>query len=428
MQLYYKFTCENIRKHYIIRGIKSVPKWEPIDHRSMENRRIVPMAQERIAAIVGVAESDLGDARGKNELQLQAQAAKLALEDAGFTKDDVEALFTTAHWGEGKFPQLMLAEYLGIKPKYYGGTNIGGSSFESHVIQAWAGIKAGLFDVALITYGSTARSNRKNAPLNRANPVTSLVSQYEEPFGIPSPIGYYAMAAKRHMHLYGTTSEQLAEIAVATRKWAMLNEKAFMREPLTIEDVLNSRMIADPLHLYDCCLVTDGGGAVVVASAKAARNAKKRPVWILGHGEKVTHYTPTYMEDLTVTPAKESGRQAMEMAGITHDEIDVVELYDSFTITVLLTLESLGFCKPGEGGDFVSGQRTAPGGDFPLNTSGGGLSYCHPGMFGIFLLIEATRQLRGECGARQVPDAKIALVNGTGGMLSSTSTVILGRD
>jgi len=377
------------------------------------------MKSERVAAIVGAAEADLGKLPGSNVLQLQAQAAKRALDDAGFTKDDVEALFTAGNWAQ--FPNLMLGEYLGISPKYTDSTNIGGSSFESHVAHAVTGIKAGLFDVALITYGST----------NRTNPypfLKELTLRYEEPFGFPTPVGHYAMAAMRHMHQYGTTSEHLAEIAVATRKWALLNEKAQMKKPLTIDDVLNSPMIAEPLHLLDCCLVNDGGGAVVVASARAAARARKKPVWILGHGETHTHNSVAQMPDLTVTGARESGKRAMEMAGITHDEIDVVEVYDSFTITVLLTLESLGFCKPGEGGDFISGQRTAPGGSFPLNTNGGGLSYCHPGMYGIFLIIEATQQLRGESGARQVQDAKIALVNGTGGTLSSTSTLILGRD
>jgi len=377
------------------------------------------MKSERIAAVVGVAEADLGKLPGSNVLQLQAQAAKRALDDAGFTKDDVEALFTAGNWAQ--FPNLMLGEYLGISPKYTDSTNIGGSSFESHVAHAVAGIKAGLFNVALITYGSTNRTNRY--PF-----LKELTLTYEEPFGFPTPVGHYAMAAMRHMHQYGTTSEHLAEIAVATRKWAMLNEKAQMQKPLTIDDVLNSPMIAEPLHLLDCCLVNDGGGAIVVASAEAAARAKNRPVWILGHGETHTHNSVAQMPDLTVTGARESGKRAMEMAGVTHDEIDIVQVYDSFTITVLLTLESLGFCKPGEGGDFVSNQRTAPGGSFPLNTNGGGLSYCHPGMYGIFLIIEATQQLRGECGARQVEDAKIALVNGTGGTLSSTSTLILGRD
>ncbi|SDH24937.1 Acetyl-CoA acetyltransferase [Alteribacillus persepolensis] len=377
------------------------------------------MSSKRHAAVVGVAESDLGEAHGKNVLMLQAQAAKAALDEAGFTKDDVDALFTTGSWAH--FPQLMLGEYLGIQPTYTGGTNIGGSSFESHAAHAVAAIKAGLIDVALITYGSTNRTNGSPSP-------TTLTQKYEEPFGIPSPAGHYAMAAMRHMHQYGTTSEQLAEIAVATRKWANLNEKAFKRDLITIEDVLESPMISEPLHLLDCCLITDGGGAVVIASKEAAQAAKKKPVWILGHGETHTHNSVTHMDDLTVTGAKQSGKQAMGMAGVTHNDIDVVEVYDSFTITVLLTLEALGFCKPGEGGDFVSGQRTAPGGSFPLNTNGGGLSYCHPGMFGIFLIIEAVRQLRGECEDRQVEDANIALVNGTGGTLSSTSTLVLGRD
>lgn len=379
------------------------------------------MKSERVAAIVGVAESDIGKTPNKNVLQLQAQAAKLALEDAGLTKNDVDALFTAGNWAWA--PNLMLAEYLGIQPKFTDSTNIGGSSFEAHVGHAAAGIKAGLFDVALITYGSTNRSKP-----SRPNHQSPLTAQYELPYGLPTPVGAYALAAMRHMHQYGTTSEQLAEIAVATRKWAMLNEKAYMKEPIEIEDVLNSRLIAEPLHLLDCCLVSDGGGAVVVASKSVASKLNKNPVWILGHGESHSHNTIANMPDLTMTSARESGKAAFEMAGITHDEIDVAQIYDSFTITVLLTLEALGFCKPGEGGQFVSNQRTAPGGDFPMNTNGGGLSYCHPGMYGIFLLIEAVRQLRAECGPRQVEDAKIALVHGTGGVLSSTSTVILGRD
>ncbi|GMA63760.1 acetyl-CoA acetyltransferase [Alicyclobacillus fastidiosus] len=381
------------------------------------------MTSDRIAAIVGVAESDLGYTPGKTVLQLQAQAAKAALAEAGFTKDDVDAVFTAGNWAWA--PNLMLAEYLGIQPKFTDGTNIGGSSFEAHVGHAMAGIKAGLFDVALITYGSTQKSNRGRMAMS---PYVTLTEQFERWCGLPTPVGAYAMAAMRHMHQYGTTSEQLAEIAVATRKWATMNEKAMMRDPITIDDVLNSRWIAEPLHLLDCCLVTDGGGAVVVASKQAAARAKTKPVWILGHGETHTHNSIVNMPDLTVTGARESGRKAFEMAGIGHHEIDVAEIYDSFTITVLLTLEALGFCQFGEGGAFVSGGRTAPGGDFPMNTNGGGLSYCHPGMYGIYLLIEAARQLRGECGDRQVADAKIALVNGTGGVLSSTSTVILGRD
>ncbi len=376
------------------------------------------------AAIVGVAESDLGRTPDKTVLQLQHQAARAALEDAGLGFGDVDALFCAGNWSWA--PNLMLAEYVGIRPKYTDSTNIGGSSFEAHMGHAMAGIKAGLFEVALITYGSTQRSDRSR---NRGGYTFKLTEQYEPPFGLPMPVGAYALAATRHMYEYGTTSEQLAEVAVATRKWAAMNEKAMLREPITIEDVLNSRWVAEPLHLLDCCLVTDGGGAVVVTTAERARNARKTPVWVLGHGEAHTHNAIANMPDLaTHQAAVASGRDAFAMAGLTPAEIDVAEIYDSFTITVIMTLEALGFCGRGEGGAFVSGQRTAPGGPFPMNTSGGGLSYCHPGMYGIFLLIEATRQLRGECGPRQVEDARIALAHGTCGVLSSGATVILGKD
>jgi acetyl-CoA acetyltransferase len=376
------------------------------------------------AAIVGVAESDLGRTPDKTVLQLQHQAARAALDDAGLHFHDVDALFCAGGWAWS--PNLMLAEYLGIQPKYTDTTNIGGSSFVAHVGHAVAGIEAGLFDVALIVYGSTQRSDRSR---NRAPYAIKLTEQYELPFGLPQPVGAYALAAMRHMHEYGTSSEQMAEVAVATRKWATLNEKAMMRDPITIEDVLRSRWIAEPLHLLDCCLVTDGGGAVVVASAERARDRPKAPIWILGHGEAHTHNSIANMPDLaTHQAAVASGRTAFAQAGLTPAEIDVTEIYDSFTITVLMTLEALGFCRRGEGGVFVSGQRTAPGGAFPLNTNGGGLSYCHPGMYGIFVLIEAVRQLRGECGARQVEGVRTALAHGTGGVLSSAATVILGKD
>ncbi|HLB28326.1 MAG TPA: thiolase family protein, partial [Dehalococcoidales bacterium] len=209
-----------------------------------------------------------------------------------------------------------------------------------------------------------------------------------------------------------------------------LNPKALMRDkgPITVQDVLKSPMISYPLHMLDCCLVTDAGGAVIVTTPERARNLKKKPVWILGYGERFTHNSITYMPDITVTPAVEAGKAALKMAGVTHKDIDFLQTYDSFTITTLLAIEDLGFCKKGEGGAFVSNQRTAPGGAFPVNTSGGGLSYTHPGMFGIFLLIEATRQLRGECGERQVKNAEIGIANGMGGLLSSAATVILGRD
>ena len=376
------------------------------------------------AAIVGVAESDLGYTPDKTVLQLQHQAASAALADAGLRFGDVDALFCAGGWAWA--PNLMLAEYLGIRPKYTDSTNIGGSSFEAHLGHAVAGIEAGLFEVALITYGSTQRSERSRG---RVGTAFKLTEQFEPPFGLPTPVGAYALAATRHMYEYGTTSEQLAEVAVATRKWSTMNEKSFMRDPITIEDVLQSRWVAEPLHLLDCCLVTDGGGAVVVTTAERAGNTRKAPVWVLGHGEAHTHHTIANMPDLaTHQAAVSSGRDAFAMAGLTPADIDVAEIYDSFTITVVMTLEALGFCGRGEGGAFVSGQRTAPGGPFPMNTNGGGLSFCHPGMYGIFLLIEATRQLRGECGPRQVEDARIALAHGTGGVLSSGATVILGKE
>jgi acetyl-CoA acetyltransferase len=379
----------------------------------------------RPAAIVGVAESDLGIVGSKTVLQLQAQAAKAALEEAGLTMKDVDAIYTAGgDWGWA--PSMLLAEYLGIKAAVTDSTNIGGSSFEAHVGHAASMIALGHCEVALITYGSTQRSNASRN-LGRPGPAP-YTEQFERPYGLPTPVGAYALAAMRHMHEYGTTSEQLAEVAVATRKWASLNPKAYKRDPITIQDVLGSRWIAEPLHLLDCCLVTDGGGAVVVTSLDRGRNLAKAPIRVLGHAETHTHNSISNMPDLTRTGAATTGPKAMGMAGVKHADIDVVEIYDSFTITVLLTLEALGFCDRGESGAFVSGQRTAPGGDFPLNTNGGGLSYCHPGMYGIFLLIEAVRQLRGECNVRQVPDARLALVHGTGGVLSSAATCILGRD
>lgn len=388
------------------------------------------MSINKAAAIVGVGDIELQNGKvkeGLSVMQVQAIVAKRALEDAGLTLKDVDGLFTSGFWGipgNGTFPTLALAEYLGIEPKYTDSTQIGGSSFESHVGHAAAAIKAGLCEVALIVYGSTQRSEPRNPGFVQPRDI----SQYETPYGLPLPIGAYAMAAHRHMYEYGTTSEQLAEIAVATRKWAQLNPAATMREPITIEDVLHSPLIADPLHRLDCCLVTDGGGAIVLVSPERAKKCKKKPIWVLGQGETHSHMNISSMPDLTVTSAAASGKTAFEMAGVSHEDIDVVEIYDSFTITVLLTLESLGFCKRGEGGAFVANQRTAPGGSFPLNTNGGGLSYAHPGMYGIFLLIEAVRQLRHECGQRQVEDAKLALVAGTGAYLSSTSVCILGRD
>lgn len=386
------------------------------------------MHKERKVAIVGAEEADeIGIVPGKSALMLQAEAARNALRDAGLSFADVDGVFTTG-FGTGWAPSMSFAEYVGIVPRYTDSTATGGSAFVIMVEHALAALELGLCNVALIVHGENGYSGRHLPRPSRVPDPWTPAGQFEAPFGAGGPAGMYAMAAMRHMAVYGTTSEQLAEVAVSTRRWAQLNPKALKREPLTVADVLASRWIAYPLHLLDCCLVTDAGGAVVLTTAVRARDCRKPPVWVLGTGEAHTHNSLLGMPDLTVSPARISGELALTRAGVSRDEIDLLEIYDSFTYTVIVTLESLGFCGPGEGGPFVENGRLGPGGALPTNTSGGGLSYTHSGMFGIFLLIEAVRQLRGECGARQVPNARLALCNGTGGFLSSSGTVILGRD
>ena len=387
------------------------------------------MTLKNKVAIVGADETDdIGIVPDMTPIMMHAQAARNALRDAGIDKSAVDGVFTA---GVGGMASTQLSEYLGIVPKYTDSTMTGGSSFVIHVEHAAAAIAAGLCSVALITHGETgfsARNRRGQRGGGFMFDATLPGAQFEAPFGVGGAPSTYAMAAMRHMHEYGTTSEQLAEVAVATRKWAQLNPRAFMRDDLSIEDVLASRWVSYPFHIYDCCLVTDAGGAVVVVGADRAREFKRKPVWVLGSGEASTHQSLLGMDDVTRTPARYSGKAAFDMAGVSHADIDVVEVYDSFTYTAMVTLEELGFCAKGEGGPFVANQRTAPGGDFPMNTNGGGLSYTHPGMYGMFILIEAVRQLRGKCGARQVAGAKLALVNATGGMLSATGTLILGAD
>ena len=383
--------------------------------------------------IVGVADEPLVNgkvARAGSPLQIQARCAKAALQQAGLDLGDVDGLFTAGMWGVpgvGQLPTVTLAEYLGIRPTLHDGTNIGGSAFEAHVAHAALAIETGKCNVALIVYGSAQRSEMSR---NLAGRPASLTMQFETPWGLPTPVGGYALAAMRHMHDYGTRPEDLAEIAVAARKWASLNPAATRREPVTVDDVLAAQRISTPLGLLDCCLVTDGGGAIVMTRASNARGAKLKPIHIRGYGQAATHWTIAAMPDLSsLTAAEIAGRRAFEMAGVSHDDIDLVEIYDSFTITTLMTLEALGFCKRGEGRDFVGKGRIAPGGAFPLNTNGGGLSYAHPGMYGIFLLIEAVRQMRGEVEPeRQVQNVRTALVHGTGGTLSSGATCILSVD
>jgi acetyl-CoA acetyltransferase len=374
-------------------------------------------------AIVGVAESDeLGRLPHKSSLQLHMEATHNALADAGLKKSDVDAVFTSGRNTANDVP-----EYLGIRPRFVGGTQVGGCSFILHVEHAMAAINAGLCEVALITHGESGAS-RVAMPAPRWGD-DSVNSQFELPYATAGPATGYGFLATRHMHEFGTTKQQMAEVAVATRKWAALNPRAFLRDPITVDDVLASRLISWPFNLLDCCLVTDAGGAAIVTSAERARDCAKPPVYVLGTGECVTHQMVSQMPSFAAWDAAAvAGERAFRMAGVRHADIDVAQFYDAFTIVPILALEALGFCKPGEGGPFVSGQRTAPDGAFPMNTNGGGLSYTHTGMYGIFTIIEAVRQLRGECGPRQVAGATTAICHGTGGVWSASATMIVSTE
>lgn len=378
-----------------------------------------PVLERGACAIVGAAESDLGHvAAGMSPLDLMGQATLRALAQSRLSLRNIDAVFATT--SQSRMPTLALCEYLGINPRYQDATNIGGSSFMSMVAHAQLAIQSGQCNVALIAYGSTQRSR------GRANVAAADVNPYEDPYRPIYTASSYALAASRHMHEFGTTREQLASIAVAARQWAMRNPSAWERAPLTIEDVLTSRMVSHPLTVRDCCLVTDGGGALILTSAARARDVCDSPAYVLGTGEHLSHYSISAMPDLTTTGAVHSGAQAYAMAQLSPDEIDVVQLYDAFTITALLFLEDLGFCKKGEGGSFAADGHIAPGGSLPVNTNGGGLSYCHPGMYGVLGLIEAVRQVTKQAGERQIPRCETALAHGNGGTLSSQSTVILG--
>ena len=374
-------------------------------------------------AVAGVYEHPLRWAPHKTQYQIMAESARGALDDAGLSIKDVDGLFTSGVSGMGI---VSLAEHLNLNPDFLDSNSIGGSSFVSHTAHAAAAIAAGYCNVALILYGSKWSSDRFAIGTGGAGGGDPS-EQFENCYG-PTTVGDYALTAQRHMHEFGTTSEQLAEIAVTMRRHASMNPLAKFRDPITVEDVLSSRVVSSPLHLLDCCMISDGGGAVVVTSAERARDLKKKPVHLLGAAETCYH-TSAGVRDLTNAAAKQSGPKALERAGVAHKDINMAMIYDSFTITVLVTLESLGFCKKGEGGAFVQNGRIGLGGALPINTDGGGLSSNHPGMRGIFLVIEATKQLRGECGDRQVKDCKIAMVHGTGGTLGlrhSGASLVLG--
>lgn len=370
-------------------------------------------------AIVGASLGVPGPRPGLSALDIMAEAVTGALGEAGLRLTDVDGLFVGSAYHY--LSTLSAAEYLGIQPRFSDNNMVGGSSFVAHLLTATMALVTGQCNVALICYGSNqATGHGKLKSMSEAQ-------KYEMPFGPRYPISSYALAAARHMHQYGTTRRDLAEVAVAARQWAQRNPQAQEQDPLTIDDVLASRMVSDPLSLLDCCLVTDGGGALVLVRAERAGDFPKPPVYVLGAAAAHWHRQISCMPDLTITAAAESGPRAMAMAGITHQDVDVVELYDAFTINTLLFLEDLGFCAKGDAGAFVQGGGIAPGGHLAVNTNGGGLSCCHPGMYGIFLLVEAVRQLRGELAQRQIEGAQIALCHGNGGVLSSQVTAVLGN-
>ncbi len=369
-------------------------------------------------AIVGAATYGIGEAPGFDSIDLAAHAAIKALKAANLTPQDVDGLFVCLP--QDFLSGLSLSEYLGIHPKVTDNNRTGGSAFLTHIIWAALALASGQCNVALVAYGSNQRSAAGKL-------VSSMKQPYlEAPYRPVMPVSAYALAASRHMHQYGTTREQLAAVAVAARQWAQKNPDAFMRGDLSVQDVLGARMVADPLTVRDCCLVTDGAAAIVMTRADRARDLASIPAYLLGAAAATTHINIASMPDLTVTAAVDSGARAFAQAGYKPSDIDVVELYDAFTINTILFLEDLGFCPKGEGGRFVEGGRIAPGGALPVNTNGGGLSCVHPGMYGLFTVVEAVQQLMNQADQRQVPGAKLALAHGNGGVLSSQVTAIFG--
>jgi acetyl-CoA acetyltransferase len=369
-------------------------------------------------AIIGAAETDkVGVIPEITQLGLHAQAARNAIRDAGIDKSQIDGI---ACAGESV---VAVADYLDIQPRYIDGTSIGGSSFMIHVAHAVLALEAGYCNYVLITHGESGRSNVGRAGWGGGS--ATLTGQFELPYGTFGPPNTFTVPIVAHMTKYGTTEEQIASVAVATRAWAAKNPRAMMRDPITVEDVLNSRLIAWPVHLLECCLVTDGGGALILTTAERARDFRKPPVYVLGTGEGAENMMISSMHDFTESLAfKNSATRAFEQAGIERGDVDHLMLYDAFAHTPMYGLEALGFVKPGESGPFFAEMRSAPGGDLPINTNGGGLSYTHTGMYGMFALQESVRQLRGEAAA-QLPDVKVSIAHGPAGFFAGAGTVIM---
>ena len=373
--------------------------------------------KQNSVAVVGAAETtDLGKIPGMSQIMLHADAALNAMEDAGLKPSDIDGVATAGEW------PTSIAHYLGITPKWVDGTLVGGCSFMMHVRHAAAAINEGLCETVLITHGESGRSRVGVPP--RGMETSSLAGQFEVPFGVMGPPSMFTIPVLRYLKEYDLSVEDLATVSVIQREWAAKNPRASFKDPLTVEDVLGSAMIAWPFTKLMCCLVTDGGGAIILTSAERAKDFPQKPVYILGTGESVETPMISQMEDFCSSKAfRVSGAKAFEEAGISHDEVDHLMIYDAFAHLPLYGLEDLGFCKPGEAAAFIRERNTAPGGKLPLNTTGGGLSYMHSGMYGMYALQESIRQMRGTAAA-QIDGAKISVSHGVGGMFGASGTVI----
>jgi acetyl-CoA acetyltransferase len=379
-------------------------------------------------AIVGVADTEVGVLPGRTPMEMGVEAALAAIADAGLEKNDVDGLVTCNAMAQPMmYHAEATAEYLQIFPRYCIAAGAGGGTTFSIIHHAASAIATGMADVVVVAMADAMRSGltRDQAMMVQAS---TGHPEFEQPYG-PTVPAYYALIAQAHMAEFGTTQEQFAGIAVACRAHAARNPAAQMRDLISVEDVLESRMIADPLHLLDCSLVSDGGSAIVLTSSERAADMKQTPIYLLGAGEGHSHEHISAARNLTTSAAKEAGQRAFEMSGLRPTDMDFAQLYDCFTPTVLVELEDLGFCEKGEGGAFVESGALLPGGSLPVNTHGGLLSHSHPGNPGsMFALTESVWQLRGEASGRQVADSKNALVHAQGGIMSSHTALVLGTE
>jgi len=370
-------------------------------------------------AIVGAAETtQLGKIPDTSQIELHADAALNAMADAGLTPEDIDGVATA-----GESP-VGIAHYLGIAPRYADGTSVGGCSFMLHVRHAVAAIEAGMADTVLVTHGESGRSGVGRGGRGGGGGA-GLPDQFEGPYGGMGPTTMFTIGVLRYMKQYGMTHEQLATVAVVQREWASMSPRASFRDPITVEDVMASRMIAYPFHLLECCLVTDGGGALILTKAERAKDFPQKPVYIMGTGESVETPMVSQMKDLTSSQAfRIAGADAFKSSGISHSDVDHLMVYDAFAHLPIWGLEDLGFCERGEAAGFIEDGNTRPGGKLPLNTNGGGLSYMHSGMYGMYALQESVRQMRGTAPA-QVPDAEVSVCLGVGGMFAASGCIVM---